>query len=215
MNLPPIMYCGRFALLWHCVENAAAKGDLPYGGQAADKETDRETEPETEQGAAQKSHWDLLLEMDNGQLLTWRVDSLPRNLIRSDASHAGIGMWASCLGNDTFSTVATRLVDHRGIYLDYQGPILGNRGSVSRLDAGQYRAWLPWQPGCLFPAHDEPTKSKLVSQANATARPLESKRIDHSCGAAMAISLEGQNLLARMQLVLTTTGKSCTLHVTF
>ena len=33
---------------------------------------------------------------------------------------------------------AERLPDHRRRYLDYEGPISGNRGSVIRWDAGDY-----------------------------------------------------------------------------
>jgi hypothetical protein len=33
---------------------------------------------------------------------------------------------------------ATPLADHRPAYLDYEGPISGDRGSVTRWDSGQY-----------------------------------------------------------------------------
>jgi len=37
------------------------------------------------------------------------------------------------------SVPATRLEDHRPLYLDYEGPISGNRGTVKRLSYGQIK----------------------------------------------------------------------------
>ena len=33
---------------------------------------------------------------------------------------------------------AERIADHRLLYLDYEGPVSGNRGTVTRWDAGVY-----------------------------------------------------------------------------
>lgn len=61
-------------------------------------------------------HWDLMLE--NGQVLaTWALAEPP------DAGHA---------------IAAQPLPDHRPAYLDYEGPISGNRGHVTRWDRGEY-----------------------------------------------------------------------------
>ena len=62
-------------------------------------------------------HWDLMLEGD-GVLQTWRLAHAPEPL-------AG-------------AIEATALADHRVMYLDYEGPISGNRGNVKRWDAGEY-----------------------------------------------------------------------------
>src|SRR6188768_807681 len=70
------------------------------------------TPPESER----RTHYDLMLEQD-GKLLTWAIPERPR---------AGLKM------------AATRLPDHRLSYLDYEGPISGNRGEVTRVDAGEY-----------------------------------------------------------------------------
>jgi hypothetical protein len=61
-------------------------------------------------------HWDLMLE-DGPVLRTWRLASPPQpgRAVR-----------------------ATPSFDHRLIYLDYEGPISGNRGSVKRWDAGTF-----------------------------------------------------------------------------
>jgi hypothetical protein len=65
--------------------------------------------------SARPSHYDLMLERD-GVLLTWAVEQLPR---------AGL------------QVAATRLPDHRLAYLDYEGPISGDRGHVRRVAAGK------------------------------------------------------------------------------
>lgn len=61
-------------------------------------------------------HWDLMLECD-GVLLSWRIP---------------------IQGPGALSTpiAAQRMADHRLAYLDYEGPVSGNRGSVARVDRG-------------------------------------------------------------------------------
>lgn len=61
-------------------------------------------------------HWDLMLESD-GVLQTWRLADMPA---------PGKPIEATALG------------DHRLLYLDYEGPVSGNRGTVRRWDAGTY-----------------------------------------------------------------------------
>ena len=56
-------------------------------------------------------HWDLMLEV-GPVLWTWRLDAIPDRC-------------ASCQ--------ATRIADHRPIYLDYEGPISRDRGEVRRV----------------------------------------------------------------------------------
>jgi hypothetical protein len=72
-------------------------------------------------------HWDFLAEVSpTGRLLTWRLASNP--LTASGAIESQV------------------LPPHRRVYLDYQGPISGGRGVVSRLDRGQLD-WLLLSPG--------------------------------------------------------------------
>jgi hypothetical protein len=66
------------------------------------------------------SHWDLMLE-DEGVLLTWALAE-PPNADRANGS----------------PIAAQRLSNHRLAYLDYEGPVSGNRGNVRRVDAGTY-----------------------------------------------------------------------------
>ena len=71
-------------------------------------------------------HWDLMLEV--GEVLwTWRLDADP------------------CLGTPCR---AIRLADHRRSYLEYEGPISGNRGMVKRVAGGEY-AWIEETMGRL------------------------------------------------------------------
>jgi hypothetical protein len=64
-------------------------------------------------------HWDLMLEV--GQALrTWRLAEPPRE---------GRSVAAEAIG------------DHRLAYLDYEGPVSGNRGRVKRWDGGTFE-WL-------------------------------------------------------------------------
>ena len=62
------------------------------------------------------SHFDLMLEV-GGALRTWSLPELPT------ADKA---------------LQAEALPDHRLEYLDYEGPVSGNRGSVSRVEQGEY-----------------------------------------------------------------------------
>ena len=64
-------------------------------------------------------HWDLMLETGD-VLATWALDALPE---------------------PGTSVEARRLPDHRTRYLDYEGPVSGNRGSVTRWDAGEYEVF--------------------------------------------------------------------------
>ncbi len=69
-------------------------------------------------------HWDFMLEC-GAALRTWRLLAVP-------APHRSIR--AEALG------------DHRLAYLDYEGPVSGNRGQVRRWDAGTFR-WAAEEPG--------------------------------------------------------------------
>jgi DNA polymerase Ligase (LigD) len=71
---------------------------------------------ETPAGFPRESHFDLMLQVA-GALRTWAMERLP------------------ALGEDVS---AERLPDHRLAYLDYEGKVSGERGSVSRVDTGDY-----------------------------------------------------------------------------
>jgi hypothetical protein len=65
---------------------------------------------------ARPSHWDLMLERD-GVLRTWALETLP---------------------NAEETQPADALADHRLAYLEYEGPVSGDRGTVMRWDKGEY-----------------------------------------------------------------------------
>jgi DNA polymerase Ligase (LigD) len=64
-------------------------------------------------------HWDLMLELED-TLKTFKLSSPP-----------------AC---DTVMQIKLQ-PDHRKLYLDYEGPISGDRGSVTRWDSGTFE-WL-------------------------------------------------------------------------
>lgn len=64
-------------------------------------------------------HWDLMLE-HQGVLLTWRLPVQPDGPLK-------------------LPLPATRIGDHRIAYLDYEGPVSGNRGTVRQIDWGGLR----------------------------------------------------------------------------
>lgn len=63
------------------------------------------------------THWDFMLE-DGPQLRTWSLAAPPQE---------GVAI------------VAHELAPHRLVYLDYEGPISGGRGSVRRWDHGTFQ----------------------------------------------------------------------------
>lgn len=77
-----------------------------------------ETPPAAERG----SHWDLMLE-NRGVLLTWALPDLPPGPLPASFERLGI----------------RRLPDHRIAYLEYEGPVSNNRGTVKRVDFGEYQ----------------------------------------------------------------------------
>lgn len=66
-------------------------------------------------------HWDMLIDLDacQARVATWSINQLP-----TDFAYSG---WA------------IKLTDHRRIYLNYEGPISGNRGKVERIYSGSFQ----------------------------------------------------------------------------
>lgn len=90
-------------------------------------------------GVPKPSHWDLMLE-SGGVLLTWELHELP-------------DFWRAALGCDTVRSPlgrvvgvpAIRLADHRLDYLDYEGAVSNNRGTVRQIDRGEL-VWVEQAP---------------------------------------------------------------------
>ena len=70
---------------------------------------------------ADLTHWDLMLEND-GTLRTWQIHQQP-------------------IADQQLP--ATPLPDHRLDYLQYEGPVSGDRGHVSQWDSGTFEGALP------------------------------------------------------------------------
>ncbi|MHC4443890.1 MAG: DNA polymerase ligase N-terminal domain-containing protein [Planctomycetota bacterium] len=67
-------------------------------------------------------HWDLMFDMGD-VLATWQFPANP----------CPVGA-----GEVKYPLRVSRLPDHRRAYLDYEGPLSGDRGMVRRVDGGRY-----------------------------------------------------------------------------
>lgn len=96
-------------------------------------------------------HFDLMLEQE-AKLATWQLEALPK---------------------PDESVSAKKLPDHRALYLDYEGPISGDRGSVEQVMAGTYRV-CHQDDTCLEVVlaetlHDKSIRLKIVFGASSAA----------------------------------------------
>jgi hypothetical protein len=108
-RVAPFQYAsGRFVLLYHYFEPGSGESDAAVSGKP-------QFPPLFSRG---QNHWDLMFEMGD-VLLTYRLLALPQ------ASHS-------------IDLAVQRLPDHRRHYLEYEGPVSGQRGAVSRWAAGQF-----------------------------------------------------------------------------
>jgi hypothetical protein len=104
---------------------------------------------ETPPASPRPTHWDLMLE--SGDVLrTWALASEP---------HPGQ------------SVAAESLPDHRPIYLEYDGPLSGDRGIVSRWDSGTFELIVETESLLLLELHGQrlrgqATLHRLTSTAN-------------------------------------------------
>ncbi len=90
-------------------------------------------------------HWDLMLECGDA-LRTWRLDRVP---------------------TAAATIPAHPLPDHRLAYLDYEGPVSGNRGTVKRIDKGEFAQSSPDTGGVV----QEDVEFQLVgTRLRGTAR---------------------------------------------
>ncbi len=122
----------------------------------------RHTLPDVE---VRSSHWDLLLEQPpilSNQLITFEVPVPPEE-------------WGT-------PTVVRRLSDHRNIYLNYQGPVSGNRGIVMRVMEGS----IQWQSNSQqsmvlaiqFASFQSTAGSNVLSRAMLSLRKLTGESSD-------------------------------------
>lgn len=89
-----------------------------------------EVPPARVKAMGRSSHWDFMVATnDDGPLRTWALDAAP------DFDRG-----------DDFAITAQSLPDHRREYLEYEGPVSGDRGSVSRVASGT-ATWERKTPG--------------------------------------------------------------------
>ncbi len=69
-------------------------------------------------------HWDLMLDV-GASLTTWQLTEDPTREEEGGRADSG-------------GIPARRLPDHRRAYLDYEGPVSGNRGQVTRVEQGTH-----------------------------------------------------------------------------
>ena len=78
---------------------------------------------------ARPSHFDLMLQVDGEALLNaWKLGEAP----------GGLAVGPLTPKPRSTSVMATPLPAHRMLYLDYEGPVSQNRGTVHRIDWGEY-----------------------------------------------------------------------------
>jgi hypothetical protein len=87
-------------------------------------------------GYERPSHWDLMLEAGDW-LRTWALAELPRAW---QAAHAKTcALRPDCPALSSNATVEAQVLGkHRRAYLTFEGPLSGNRGAVTQIDAGSY-----------------------------------------------------------------------------
>jgi hypothetical protein len=75
------------------------------------------------------SHWDLMLEREGvaeeRRLATWSLRELPKG-------------WPGAAVDAPTEVEAVAFADHRAAYLDYEGPVSGDRGTVTRIARGEF-----------------------------------------------------------------------------
>ena len=92
-------------------------------------------------------HWDFMLE-DGNILRTWRLDAEPDNAL-------GVS--------------AEPLPEHRRQYLDYEGPVGGDRGTVRRWDVGRYEIISETPTRLEIELYGEKLKTRAVLEAPEAA----------------------------------------------
>ncbi|MCC9600223.1 hypothetical protein LOC67_06595 [Stieleria sp. JC731] len=114
----------RFTLLCHRIGNAFKRTEGAKPNSLDQASLVRQTEI-----AAGECHWDWLFQHSHSEKLwTWATDPL----ITQQHATEPFSVW----GNHQ----AIRLADHRQIYLDFQGDIGGDRGTVERITSGIIRS---------------------------------------------------------------------------
>jgi len=103
---------------------------------------------QTPPGYPRGTHFDLMLERGN-VLWTWALDRLPE---------AGSEL------------LAERLPDHRPVYLDFEGAMGGERGRVSRVEAGEFDVEAESESRLVIDLRGETLRGKLLLEQTESDR---------------------------------------------
>ena len=110
--------------------------------------------------SSRPDHWDLMLE-DGSHLLTWALPAAP--LVGEQLS-------------------ALPLAEHRLDYLDYEGPLTGDRGRVTRHDWGSYKKISDNDQQQVFMLRGQNKPSRVtIRKKNKTAKEVELRIEPESC----------------------------------
>ncbi|HEX8877076.1 MAG TPA: hypothetical protein VF777_10035 [Phycisphaerales bacterium] len=101
-------------------------------------------------------HIDLLLERDDGPLATFR---------------APVGISLALGPAQTAAFEAERSPDHRRVYLDYEGPVSNQRGTVRRVATLTLHAFVETPGAIAFAASTMPGPGDQAGITDWTARP--------------------------------------------
>jgi len=107
-------------------------------------------------------HWDLMLERGAG-LMTWQLFRDPMTP----------GPWPIEAG---------RIGEHRKAYLEYEGPVSGNRGNVTRVESGTYELQAAGADRWTVELRGERLVGAFVLEFNAGRWVFREERADESTG---------------------------------
>ena len=96
-------------------------------------------------------HWDLMFEHEEA-LRTWRLSATPTN---------------------GATVIAQALDDHRRMYLDYEGPVSNNRGTVVRWDTGVFEGPVDGDNRIDVQLHGEKLKGTVALTRQGVANHWE------------------------------------------
>jgi hypothetical protein len=106
------------------------------------------------------THIDLLLERDDGPLVTFRAP-VAVTLLLGDGAAA------------TFE--AERLPDHRRVYLEYEGPVSNNRGTVRRVATLALHGFTESPTALAFHVSPDPASTSMSRSVTHWTARLDSR----------------------------------------
>jgi len=118
-------------------------------------------------------HFDLLLETNASRLLAWRIPEIPHGIL-GDPNQGACSQYM-------VESVAERIQDHRVKYLDYEGPLSDDRGSVTQCLSGKYL--------CYARSPLNNAESCCTANDNRSIGPLSLKLVEDLASSPQAMAL--------------------------